>query len=206
MRPWTARLLAFLVSLTAFGAFAWYAFEADPSVVLTLELDRKTAGPSTAQVYWSRRGPMREEESFRFDTHPGVGTYTVSVPVDLRALRIDPLETPGVVHVWRIVLQTHGVPIKQWGGKSGFVGWTAVNELVAFEVRNGVLTMQSIGRDPWLEIRGLEDLRAERRAINRWLSVAVATLCSGLHVGLTWFAFRAGGRPTRRVVVDAPDV
>lgn len=200
MGPRTARLLAFLVSLTAFGAFAWYALDADPNIVLTLELDRKTPGPSTAQVYWSRRGPMREDESFRFDTHPGVGTYTVSVPVDVRALRIDPIETPGVVYVWRIVLQTYGVPIKQWGRHRGFAGWMPVNELVAFQVRDGILTMESIGRDPWLEFRGLEDLRAVRRSIHQWLTLAVATVCAALNVGLTSLALGVG----RRTAAAAP--
>jgi hypothetical protein len=158
--------------------------------MLSIELDRKTPGPSTAQVYWSRRGPMREEESFRFDTYPGLGTYSIRVPVDARALRIDPLETPGVVQLWRIVLQTHGVPIKQWGGDRGFAGWAPVNELVKFEVRERALSMESIGRDPWLEYRGLEDLRAARRTIHLWVSLAVGLLCAGLNVGLMWIALR----------------
>ena len=190
MGSWLPRLLALLLSLTAFALCAWYALEADPTVVMSIELDRKTPGLSNAQVYWSRRGPMREEDSSRFETYPGVGTYSVRVPVDARALRIDPLETPGVVQLWRIVLQTHGVPIKQWGGDRGFAGWVPVNELVKVEVRAGALSMESIGRDPWLEYRGLEDLRPARRTIHLWVSLAVGLVGAGLNAGLTWIALR----------------
>ena len=131
---------------------------------------------------------MREDDSFRFDTHPGVGAYAVTVPVDALVLRVDPVEMPGVVHVRRIVLRTHGIPIRSWGGTHGFGGWKPFHQLIKFEEHDGVLTMESVGNDPWMEFHGLRSLRSERRAIHRWVSLAVAVACAGLHAGLTWLA------------------
>jgi hypothetical protein len=187
-----AQLLAFVVSLVAFGGFALYALEADPNIVLSVDVDLKTSGPSKMQVFWSMGRPMREEDSVSLPVHPGVGTYAVSVPVDARALRIDPVESMGAVHISRIVLETHGVPLRSWGGGRGFEGWKPVHDLVRFEERDGVLAMESVGVDPWMEFHGLGDLRADRRTIHRSGSLLVGLMVAALHTGLIRFALRAG--------------
>jgi hypothetical protein len=187
-----AAALAFLMSVAVFGGFAFYAVEADPDVTLSLQLDVQTSEPSSAQVYWNRGQGMREEDSFRFSTHRGVSQYVARVPVDLRALRIHPLATLGVVHVRRIALETHGVPIRRWGGARGFAGWQPVSRLIRFEERAGVLTIESDGRDPSFEFHGLARLRSERRAIHRWVSLVVGVVCAGLYAGLTRLALPPG--------------
>lgn len=170
--------LGLLWAVLSFGCAAFVALEAQSTMTVALDIDAEARTDSLGQIFFRRSGAsVNPVDTCGFRVRPGRQHHTCRVPVDIDALRIDPLTSAGAVRVLRIELRSWSLPFRAWHGLS-FGEWHPLHDLAIFEIANdGALHLRATGPDPYFQIESLAP-RRERRA----LAVALALAC-GLLTG-----------------------
>lgn len=188
--------LSALLAVLTLGGGLGIALEANPSMSVALEFDAGPQADSLGQVFFRRTGgQVNAVDACGFHVRAGRQRHTCQLPVDIDALRVDPLTQAGALHVMRLELRAWGLPFKVWHG-AAFREWRPLHDLAVFEIaHDGALALRASGPDPYFQVEGL----APRRQ-RRLLVVGLALGC-GLLLGLAqWLLLRAtlgtGPRPT----------
>lgn len=183
-------VLALLGSAVTAAALCIQVLDGDRTLTLELDVDLGIPSPSLAHVFWDAGRPADAAEAAvfnmqdiqPFDVRPGQAVYRIPVPLNTRALRLDPISGPGSIAFRRITILSNGLVVRRWDAERGFAGWQAESDLRGVGLADGRLRMEAVGPDPFLIARGLSSLRAERRRLHR--------IC-GAGAGLLWLALQA---------------
>jgi lysophospholipase L1-like esterase len=177
-----------LLAVGTFGLAIFVALVAPDSMTVVLDIEVQTSTESLGQIFFRRSGAsVNPVDACGFRVRPGRQQHACRVPIEIDALRVDPLTGPGVVRVRSIALRAWGLPFATWQGAS-FGAWRPLHDLTVFEIASdGALEMQATGSDPYFQIEGLTPGRTRRAWAAAW-----AVAC-GLLLGLgQWWLMRAG--------------
>ena len=144
-------------------------------LILDMDVDESVPAQVITDVFWKSTSPDFEAtRHIEFYAARGRHTYEIKIPEAFNALRIDPINWPGKVKIYRIEIRFETFTVSKWDKSTGFKSWNEFWQVKSHFERDGALELTTNSDRSSIKNLNIPSLDRSQNRIHLYVCLSIA--------------------------------